>query len=201
FYTKYKSFFLSLFCSDSKQYDGRLYQSHIPTSSNPYRHDMVAVLGATTGQQALIKLRDRMRNDHEGYTILRLHYFTFYKRLVTRTTLELMKKNKSVYFLNIHLISHILQTFSLKLSFTVMHKSSNCDSIWYITFNLFSRLQLLVQSPGPWALRNGSRARCVVSIFYERRWEQDLDELRHELNIEPPPVLLIPSSKNTFSNS
>uniref|UniRef100_A0A8C1UJT8 Uncharacterized protein n=1 Tax=Cyprinus carpio TaxID=7962 RepID=A0A8C1UJT8_CYPCA len=192
--------------SDSKQYDGRLYQSHIPTSSaalkNPYRHDMVAVLGATTGQQALIKLRDRMRNDHEGYTILRLHYFTFYKRLVTRTTLELMKKNKSVYFLNIHLISHILQTFSLKLSFTVMHKSSNCDSICYITFNLcFSRLQLLVQSPGPWALRNGSRARCVVSIFYERRWAQDLDELRHELNIEPPPVLLIPSSKNTFSNS
>ncbi|XP_050966593.1 ubiquinone biosynthesis protein COQ4 homolog, mitochondrial isoform X2 [Labeo rohita] len=72
--------------SDSKQYDGRLYPSHIPTSSvqkavlalgagvaalkNPYRHDMVAVLGETTGHQALIKLRDRMRNDPEGYTIL-----------------------------------------------------------------------------------------------------------------------------------
>lgn len=31
---------------------------------------MVAVLGETTGHLALIKLRDRMRNDPEGYTIL-----------------------------------------------------------------------------------------------------------------------------------
>jgi len=31
---------------------------------------MVAVLGETTGHLALIKLRDRMRNDSEGSTIL-----------------------------------------------------------------------------------------------------------------------------------
>nr|XP_005165544.1 ubiquinone biosynthesis protein COQ4 homolog, mitochondrial isoform X3 [Danio rerio] len=69
-----------------EKYDGRLYPSHIPTSTvqkailavgsgvaalkNPYRHDMVAVLGETTGHQTLIKLRDRMRNDPEGSTIL-----------------------------------------------------------------------------------------------------------------------------------
>uniref|UniRef100_A0A672M051 Coenzyme Q4 n=1 Tax=Sinocyclocheilus grahami TaxID=75366 RepID=A0A672M051_SINGR len=72
--------------SDSKQYNGRLYPSHIPRSSvqkavlalgsgvaalkSPNRHDMVAVLGETTGHQALIKLRNRMKNDPEGYTIL-----------------------------------------------------------------------------------------------------------------------------------
>nr|XP_043867714.1 ubiquinone biosynthesis protein COQ4 homolog, mitochondrial isoform X3 [Solea senegalensis] len=66
-------------------YDG-LYPGHIPTTpiqkallavgsgvaalQNPYRHDMVAVLGETTGHLALINLRDRMRNDPEGYTIL-----------------------------------------------------------------------------------------------------------------------------------
>uniref|UniRef100_A0A671YRB5 Coenzyme Q4 homolog (S. cerevisiae) n=1 Tax=Sparus aurata TaxID=8175 RepID=A0A671YRB5_SPAAU len=66
-------------------YDG-LYPGHIQTTpmqkallavgsgvaalQNPYRHDMVAVLGETTGHLALIKLRDRMRNDPEGYTIL-----------------------------------------------------------------------------------------------------------------------------------
>lgn len=32
--------------------------------------DMVAVLGETTGNLALINLRDRMKNDPEGYTIL-----------------------------------------------------------------------------------------------------------------------------------
>lgn len=32
--------------------------------------DMVAVLGETTGHLALINLRDRMRNDPEGYAVL-----------------------------------------------------------------------------------------------------------------------------------
>ncbi|XP_034048623.1 ubiquinone biosynthesis protein COQ4 homolog, mitochondrial isoform X2 [Thalassophryne amazonica] len=66
-------------------YDG-LYPGHIPTNpiqkillavgsgvaalQDPYRHDMVAVLGETTGQLALISLRDRMRNDPEGYMVL-----------------------------------------------------------------------------------------------------------------------------------
>ncbi|XP_077593122.1 ubiquinone biosynthesis protein COQ4 homolog, mitochondrial isoform X1 [Stigmatopora nigra] len=63
-----------------------LYSGHIPTSPvqkvllavgsgvaalcDPYRHDMVAVLGESTGHLALVNLRDRMRNDPEGYTIL-----------------------------------------------------------------------------------------------------------------------------------
>ncbi|XP_043914184.1 ubiquinone biosynthesis protein COQ4 homolog, mitochondrial [Protopterus annectens] len=64
----------------------QLYQSHIHTGPfqktllsvgaavmalyNPYRHDMVAVLGETTGWQALKNLREKMRNDPEGYKIL-----------------------------------------------------------------------------------------------------------------------------------
>ncbi|XP_036602830.1 ubiquinone biosynthesis protein COQ4 homolog, mitochondrial-like [Trichosurus vulpecula] len=65
---------------------GLLYPGHIPTSPlqkallaagascmalyDPYRHDMVAVLGETTGHQALRALRDRMRRDPEGTQIL-----------------------------------------------------------------------------------------------------------------------------------
>nr|XP_055175730.1 ubiquinone biosynthesis protein COQ4 homolog, mitochondrial isoform X2 [Nyctereutes procyonoides] len=65
---------------------GLLYPGHIPTSplqkallaagsagmalSNPYRHDMVAVLGETTGYYALKFLRDQMRKDPEGAEIL-----------------------------------------------------------------------------------------------------------------------------------
>uniref|UniRef100_A0A8C8RP92 Ubiquinone biosynthesis protein COQ4 homolog, mitochondrial n=1 Tax=Pelusios castaneus TaxID=367368 RepID=A0A8C8RP92_9SAUR len=64
----------------------QLYPGHIPTSPlqkallaagsafmalyNPYRHDMVAVLGETTGSLALQSLRDRMRQDPEGFQIL-----------------------------------------------------------------------------------------------------------------------------------
>ncbi|XP_030390984.1 ubiquinone biosynthesis protein COQ4 homolog, mitochondrial isoform X3 [Gopherus evgoodei] len=64
----------------------QLYPGHIPTSPlqkallsagsafmalyNPYRHDMVAVLGETTGSSALRSLRDKMKHDPEGYQIL-----------------------------------------------------------------------------------------------------------------------------------
>ncbi|XP_043575747.1 ubiquinone biosynthesis protein COQ4 homolog, mitochondrial isoform X1 [Chiloscyllium plagiosum] len=64
----------------------RRYRSHIPSSRlqklllasgsalmalyNPYRHDMVAVLGETTGLLAIRKLRDRMQNHPEGFQIL-----------------------------------------------------------------------------------------------------------------------------------
>ncbi|XP_016045351.1 ubiquinone biosynthesis protein COQ4 homolog, mitochondrial isoform X2 [Erinaceus europaeus] len=65
---------------------GRLYPEHIPTSplqkallaagsagmalSDPHRHDMVAVLGETTGLRALKALRDQMKRDPEGAQIL-----------------------------------------------------------------------------------------------------------------------------------
>lgn len=65
---------------------GLLYPEHIPTSPlqkallavgsagmalyDPYRHDMVAVLGETTGCHALKVLRDQMKKDPEGAKIL-----------------------------------------------------------------------------------------------------------------------------------
>lgn len=60
-----------------------------------------------------------------------------------------------------------------------------------------SRLQKLFTSLGPWALKNGRQARCVLSIFYERRWEQSLEDLRQELNIEPPPLMLSASNRRS----
>ncbi|KAM6217647.1 ubiquinone biosynthesis protein COQ4 homolog, mitochondrial-like [Rhynchocyon petersi] len=63
-----------------------LYPEHIPTSPlqkvlltagsagmalyDPYRHDMVAVLGETTGYRTLKALRDQMKKDPEGAQIL-----------------------------------------------------------------------------------------------------------------------------------
>uniref|UniRef100_A0A674DBE5 Coenzyme Q4 homolog (S. cerevisiae) n=1 Tax=Salmo trutta TaxID=8032 RepID=A0A674DBE5_SALTR len=87
--------------SADSHYD-RLYPGHIPTDviqkallavgpgvaalQDPYRHDMVAVLGETTGHLALNTLRDRIRGDPEGYTIL-----TYERPRIRLSTLDLSK--------------------------------------------------------------------------------------------------------------
>ncbi|KAM4020479.1 ubiquinone biosynthesis protein COQ4 homolog, mitochondrial [Anomaloglossus baeobatrachus] len=72
---------------DSQTWEPRgLYPQHIPTSAlqkmllsagsafmslyDPYRHDMVAVLGETTGTRALQNLHEKMSKDPEGLQIL-----------------------------------------------------------------------------------------------------------------------------------
>jgi hypothetical protein len=42
----------------------------------------------------------------------------------------------------------------------------------------------------PWAIRVGSTSSFLMNVFYERRWEQDITELRDELKIETPPGVL-----------
>lgn len=55
--------------------------------------DMVAVLGETTGHLALVKLRDRMRNDPEGYTIL------MWVNILTIKTLKISYLVSLLYFM------------------------------------------------------------------------------------------------------
>uniref|UniRef100_A0A673GIL0 Ubiquinone biosynthesis protein COQ4 homolog, mitochondrial n=1 Tax=Sinocyclocheilus rhinocerous TaxID=307959 RepID=A0A673GIL0_9TELE len=200
---------------------------------------MVAVLGETTGHQALIKLRNRMRNDPEGYTILKerprirlstldltrmsalpdgtlgreyLHFLEENSPPNQELNVKFVDDEELAYIMQryreVHDLLHTLLSMPTNMLGEVVVKSFEAAQtglpMWFLGATLgplHLRLQLLVQSLGPWALRNGGRARCVLSLFYEGRWEQNLDELRHELNIEPPPVNLIPSIKNTSSNS
>ncbi|KAH9957089.1 ubiquinone biosynthesis protein Coq4 [Russula dissimulans] len=40
----------------------------------------------------------------------------------------------------------------------------------------------------PWALRCGSAARSMITVYWEKRWAQDLEELKSELGVwDPPP--------------
>ena len=41
----------------------------------------------------------------------------------------------------------------------------------------------------PWALKNGSRSKEVINVYWEEQLERDVDELRAELGIEQPPDL------------
>uniref|UniRef100_A0A182QJL2 Ubiquinone biosynthesis protein COQ4 homolog, mitochondrial n=1 Tax=Anopheles farauti TaxID=69004 RepID=A0A182QJL2_9DIPT len=36
----------------------------------------------------------------------------------------------------------------------------------------------------PWALRTGNRLKPLMTVYWEKRWDQDVAELRKELNIE-----------------
>lgn len=72
--------------SSSDEDNEMLYDAHIPTNLfqktllavgsagmslyDPYRHDMIAVLGETTGPLALHSIRQKMLADHEGRQIL-----------------------------------------------------------------------------------------------------------------------------------
>jgi ubiquinone biosynthesis protein COQ4 len=39
----------------------------------------------------------------------------------------------------------------------------------------------------PWALRNGLRASEVINVYWEEELERDVEDLRRELGVEPPP--------------
>ncbi|KAK6305267.1 ubiquinone biosynthesis protein COQ4 homolog, mitochondrial isoform X2 [Coregonus clupeaformis] len=230
--------------SADRHYD-RLYPGHIPTNiiqkallavgsgvaalQDPYRHDMVAVLGETTGHLALITLRDRMRGDPEGYTILterpriRLSTLDLSKMAslpdgsLGREYLRFLEDNRvtpdsrtNVKFVDNEELAYVMQRYREvhDLLHTLLGMPTNMLGEvavkWFEAVQTglpmcilgavlgplrlsTSRLEPLVTSLGPWAVRNGRQARCVLSIFYEQRWEQSLQDLRLELNIEPPP--------------
>nr|XP_023676425.1 ubiquinone biosynthesis protein COQ4 homolog, mitochondrial [Paramormyrops kingsleyae] len=232
---------------------GPLYRGHIHTNpiqkallavgsglaalQNPYRHDMVAVLGETTGHLALLRLRERMRADPEGSTVLQerpqIRHCTLdlptlaalpdgslgreYLRFLTanRVTPDSRAQVKFVddeelafvmlRYREVHDLLHTLLGMPTNMLGEVAVKCFEAVQTGLPMCILgaalgplrlsASRRQLLLTCLGPWALRNGQRARCVLSIYYEHRWEQSLESLREELDIEPPPVTLSTTKK------
>ena len=41
----------------------------------------------------------------------------------------------------------------------------------------------------PWAISVGQNAKFLQNVYYEHRWEQDIDDLKYELRIDPKPSL------------
>ncbi|KAL7637293.1 UNVERIFIED_CONTAM: hypothetical protein RMT77_012018 [Armadillidium vulgare] len=41
----------------------------------------------------------------------------------------------------------------------------------------------------PWTLRTCRNAKPLMTVYFERRWEQNIQDLRNELNIETPPKI------------
>ncbi|XP_038601149.1 ubiquinone biosynthesis protein COQ4 homolog, mitochondrial [Tachyglossus aculeatus] len=224
-----------------------LYPDHIPTSPlqkallaagsavmalyDPYRHDMVAVLGETTGHRALQTLREQMRKDPEGALILQerprirlptldltrlraLPEGTFGREYVrflddnrvspdTRAPTRFVDDEELAYVIQryreVHDLLHTLLGMPTNMLGEVVVK-------WFEAVQLglpmcmlgavfgpvrlnAQKLRVLTGDLIPWAVRSGLTSRCVLSLYYERRWDQPLEALREELRIPPPPLL------------
>jgi len=55
-------------------------------------------------------------------------------------------------------------------------------------FGLSATRRDRVKQAIPWALRCGGSARSLITVYWERRWNQDVEELKRELGIWDPPA-------------
>ncbi|CAL4155353.1 unnamed protein product [Meganyctiphanes norvegica] len=224
-----------------------LYEHHIPTTCiqksilsmgaaatallNPWRHDMVAVLGETTGHPALKIIHRMMMEDNEGQIILQekprintksvdilalsklpedtlgYAYFKFLKdNNVTPDT------RMPVQYVDDVDLAYVMQRYreSHDLFHTVLGMPTNMIGEvavkWVeglqtglpmcISGAIFGPLRFkskqrrkYIETYLPWALRVGANSKYLMNIYFERRWEQPLNELRDELGIEYPPEI------------
>ena len=194
---------------------------------DPYRHDLVADFGETTGYTSLKWIHSQMLSSKEGRQILedkpRLRSDQIdYKRLEglpkntfgssyssfytsnqvspdTRKTVQFVDDKELAYVMQryreLHDIVHTILGQPTTIKGEVIVKAfegvqtrlplcilggligplrlTNRDRVEYLTRDL------------PWALRTGREAKFLMNVYFEKRFEQDIDELRRELNIKP----------------
>lgn len=58
------------------------------------------------------------------------------------------------------------------------------------SFTLFYRQrEQYVKYYLPWAIQTGLNSHFILNIYFEERWEQPMEELHKELNIEPLKII------------
>ncbi|XP_014787763.1 ubiquinone biosynthesis protein COQ4 homolog, mitochondrial isoform X1 [Octopus bimaculoides] len=50
----------------------------------------------------------------------------------------------------------------------------------------------------PWAIRCGRNSKFLLSVYFEKYWEENVVDLRQKLNIEPPPKNLFMKDKRSL---
>ncbi|XP_075690861.1 ubiquinone biosynthesis protein COQ4 homolog, mitochondrial isoform X2 [Rhinoderma darwinii] len=225
-----------------------LYPHHIPTNTlqklllsagsafmslyDPYRHDMIAVLGETTGTLALRSLREKMSQDPEGAQILHerpricmsnldierfreLPDGTFGREYIrfldvnhvtpdTRMPVKFVDDQELAYvaqrYREVHDLMHTLLGMPTTMLGEVVVKWFEAVQTGlpmcmlgavFGPLRLSARRNKKVIELVPWAVRSGSNARCVLNIYYEKRWEQTVVSLREEIGILPSPTIKV----------
>lgn len=221
---------------------GKLYEGHIQLSElqkamlaigsgitaiiNPYRHDLVADFGETTGHRALAWMHSKMSADSEGKQVLadkprlrsdridykRLaespentfghHYAKFYTdngvSPDTRKVVQFVDDAELAYVMQryreLHDIVHTILSQPTTIRGEVIVKAFEgiqtrlplCilgGLVGPIRLN-FADLDRYLRRDLPWAIKCGRRAKFLMNVYFEHRWDQDIDELRRELSID-----------------
>lgn len=220
----------------------KLYDSHIPLSGlqkvllavgssvtaiiDPYRHDLVADFGETTGYKALewmhskmsasdegrqvLEDRPRLRSDHLDYERLKTlpantfgyHYSRFYtdNQVSPDTRKEVQFVDNADYayvmqrYRELHDIVHTILAQPTTIKGEVIVKAFEgvqtrlplCilgGLVGPVRLSQRERLEYLTRDLG-WALRCARESEFLMNVYFEKRFEQDIDELRRELNIK-----------------
>lgn len=225
-----------------QQQQFKLYENHIPLTDlqrvllafgssitsiiNPYRHDMVADFGETTGHEALQWMRSKMVTDSEGQRILQdrprlrsdrvnydklkalpentfgYHYSRFYTDNQvspdTRKDVQFVDDAELAYIMQryreLHDIFHTILKQPTTIKGEVIVKAFEAVQTRLplcILGGLVGPLRLSNQEKLeyfkkdlPWAINCGRQAKFLLNVYFEDRFEQDVDELRSELNIK-----------------
>ncbi len=51
----------------------------------------------------------------------------------------------------------------------------------------------------PWVLQSAYSSKFLMSVYFEKHWEDDIDEFRKELNLEPAPQPLVKTGVGTLT--
>ena len=226
--------------------DTPLYQGHVRTSMlqrgllalgsaaaalhDPYRHDMVAVLGETTGTAAASRMLGQMMSTDEGRAILRdkpritseslglealrtspvgtfgrayadfmvAHDITPDTRAPVRFVEDVQLAYVVQRYREVHDFWHALLGMPATLEgelavkwFEAVHTRQPMCGLGAVFGPLRApqetrrRVREIIV---PWAIKVGSQCQPLMGLYYEHRLSQDLQELRDELGIPPPPT-------------
>ncbi|EDV97003.1 ubiquinone biosynthesis protein COQ4 homolog, mitochondrial [Drosophila grimshawi] len=200
--------------------------SSLASLLDPHRHDMIACLGETTGENALWNILDTMQASEEGRRILvekpRINTRTIdLKRLEAMppdtfgaTYAKFLKDNNvtpdtrmEVHFLDDPKLAYVMTRYREchDLVHAVLNMPTNmlCEVTvkWVEALNtglpmcyggaVFGAVRLRPKQRReylrrylPWAIENSKQMKPLMPIYWERRWEQNVDELRNELGIK-----------------
>ncbi|KAH8398771.1 hypothetical protein KR222_003126 [Zaprionus bogoriensis] len=192
---------------------------------DPRRHDMIACLGETTGEYALLSILDTMEASEEGRRILadkpRIssmtvdlnHLETLPPDTFGATYVKFLKDNKvtpdsrmEVRFLDDPKLAYLMTRYREchDLIHTVLNMPTNMLGEvavkWVEALNtglpmcyggaVFGAVRLRPKQRReylrrylPWAVENGKQIKPLMPVYWEKRWEQNVNELRSELGI------------------
>ncbi|KAJ7814443.1 ubiquinone biosynthesis protein COQ4, mitochondrial [Mycena olivaceomarginata] len=187
--------------------------SALMSLADPRRGDMVAALGETTAGPSLPRLRDIMLESAEGRQILKdrprinsstvdmaklaeLPEGTLGRAYITWGEVHYIDDPELAYC---HDFYHCIVNLPVSVEAEIAVKYFEFANLGLPLAALSAifgplrlnsaQLQRLFSEYVPWALRCGGSARSLITVRWEHRWEQNIEDMKKELGLwDAPPA-------------